>query len=309
MNTNYLNRLLTFTENDLPDLDEVVVGALSYLEALTLPSIRVTKHTRPLVVGSGNALSVGKILSRETDAVCVDESVFKETCAHGYFDAVYIISASGAKHADGIAEEATLAGIPVYLITSTEHSPASALLPTEHTFVYPHVREPYTYNTSTYLAMLYGNERVSPERVRMHIETVIDPLLSDLQSYTAFLMVVPTAFSYVCSMYEIKFDELFGPYILGRATTSEGVKHAKTIVTAPHQCLVSFGEEVSYGNPGRRLTIPLFDDITYPEMIAIGYYVIGKIQKAHEPYFKENIQSYVTEAGAMFGHTIPVIVE
>ncbi len=309
MNTDYLNRMMTFTEENIPTLDEVVMGALAYLEALELPSIRVNKHTRPLVVGSGNALQTGKILFKGTDAVFVEEGNFTETIARGFYDAVYIVSASGNKHARTLAEEATTSGIPVYLITSTADSPASTFLPKEHVFVYPHIREPYTYNTSTYLAMLYGNSDVPPERVRTHIETVVAPLMSDFASYRAFLFILPTEFGDIRSMYETKFDELFGPYVLGRATTTEGVKHAKTVITAPDQCLISFSEDKGYGDPGRRIVIPIPERATAEEMIAIGYYIIGRIQAAHPPYFKERIGAYVKETSTMFGHAIPVIVE
>jgi|JI10StandDraft_1071094.scaffolds.fasta_scaffold27629_3 hypothetical protein len=309
MTTDYLTRLLTFREDTLPDLDEVVMGGLAYLGGLSLPQIDVTKHARPLVVGSGNALHTGKILFRKNDATCIEEGSFGEVLARGSHDAVYIVSASGSKHAGSLAAEAVSKNIPVYLITTTADSPAEKLVGSEQTFVYPRIREPYTYNTSTYLGMLFGNESVRPERVQNYIETVVEPLIGDLSAYRAFLMVVPASYALVCPMYEIKFDELFGPYVLGRGTTTEGVKHAKTVITAPHQCIISFGETCQYGNPGNRLTIPLMEDCTYPELIAIGYYVIGKIQKQHPPYFKDRIGAYTKETSEMFGQTIPVIVE
>jgi hypothetical protein len=309
MNTDYLNRMMTFTENDLPDLDEVVMGALAYLDGRSLPQIDVTKHKRPLVVGSGNALHTGKILFRESDATCIEEGSFARVLERGSHDAVYIVSASGSKHAGSLAEHAVSKNIPVYLVTTTPDSPAERLVGTEHTLVYPRIREPYTYNTSTYLGMLYGNEAVGSERVRSYIESEVEPRIGDVSACRAFLMVVPSSHALVCPMYEIKFDELFGPHILGRATTTEGVKHAKTVITASDQCIISFGNECTYGNPGQRLTIPLMEDITYPELIAIGYYLIGKIQKQHPPYFKERIGAYARETSEMFGQIIPVIVE
>jgi hypothetical protein len=110
-------------------------------------------------------------------------------------------------------------------------------------------------------------------------------------------------------MYETKFDELFGPYVLGRGVTTESIKHAKTVITAPDQCFISLGEDTGYGSPGLRIGIPLPEKATPGEVIAIGYYIIGRIQASHPPYFKECIGAYMKETSRMFGHTIPVIVE
>ena len=285
------------------------MGALSYLKALTLPHLQAGKHSRPLVVGSGNALHVGRILFRDTDAVCVEESAFTSSIEKGYYDAVYIISASGSKHAKAIAEESVTSGIPTYLVTNTNDSGAGAIVGRENSFIYPHVREPYTYNTSTYLSMLFGAHSVSPEKIQTYIETVVEPLITDMSAYTAFLMTVPSEFGEVRGMFETKFDELFGPKILGRAYTTEEMKHAKTVITSPTQCFICLGNEIPYGNPGMRITIPLTDELTHAELIAIGYYIIGKIQKAHHPFFKENIEAYTKATSEMFGQTIPVIVE
>ncbi len=307
MNIDHLSRLMNFTESDLPDLDEVVLGALSYLEALDLPKVSVHDHKRPLVVGSGNAIQVGRILFQETDATYVEEGNFAEVLARGINDAVYIISASGSKHALSLAERAIASNLPSYLITNTEDSPAGMLLGKEYSFVFPHIREPYTYNTSTYLSMLYGASSISPRRVRTYIETVVNPLLVDLVAYNAFLIIVPPQFSDVRAMFETKFDELFGPHVLGRAVTTEELKHAKTVVTSNEQCFVSFGPHADYGNPGRRITIPLMQNPTHAEVIAIGYYLIGLIQKANPSYYKDNIANYVKEASAMFGEEISII--
>ena len=62
---NELERLQTFTEHDLPTLDEVVLGALKFLNESPIPHLDTTAHTRPLIIGSVNALSTGRILFRE----------------------------------------------------------------------------------------------------------------------------------------------------------------------------------------------------------------------------------------------------
>jgi hypothetical protein len=309
MHTDYLSRLLTCTEDSIPDLDEVVMGALTYLGGLTLPTFDPEKHVRPLVVGSGNAVPVGEILFSHTDAVCIEESSLAAHLARGVHDAVYVISASGMKHAVEVVQTAAKSGLPVYLITTNQESGAAKLLSHDQVIVFPRIREPYTYNTSTYLGMLLGMERTSPLRIQEFIEDHIDGLLPQFADYRAFLISVPPEFQALRGMFETKFHELFGPHILGTVCTTEEVKHAKTVITAADQCFISFGETVSYGNPGFRLTVPLPHEVSHGELMALGYYIIGKIQGAHHPYFKEHIGSYVQEAGRIFGHPLSVIVE
>jgi hypothetical protein len=44
-------------------------------------------------------------------------------------------------------------------------------------------------------------------------------------------------------------------------------------------------------------------------MMAIGYYTVGQIQKAHPDYFKQNIESYCAKVSELFGVKINPIVE
>jgi hypothetical protein len=178
------------------------------------------------------------------------------------------------------------------------------------TFLYPHIREPYTYNTSTYLSMLFGMKKESPELIMSFIKEHVAPAIPDnFKNFNAFLLTVPPKFKTIRKMLETKFDELFGPYVAGRAYTVEEVKHAKTVITSNTQCFIHFGDEVSLGSPGGRVTIPLPHDCGPAALIAIGYYVIGRIQRAHHPYYKEHIQGYVEEASKLFGQEIVTIVE
>lgn len=110
-------------------------------------------------------------------------------------------------------------------------------------------------------------------------------------------------------MLEVKFIELFGREIARDVETSEYMKHAVTVVPS-NELFVSFGEEnIMWGDPGRRLHIPLPENADYGAMMAIGYYVIGQIQKKHPPYFKKNIVAYTEEASRIFGGAIHPIVE
>ncbi len=303
-------RLETFTESDLPDLDEVVLGALDFLESVEFPELAISSHKQPLVVGSGNALQIGKLLFKGTAAHFAEEGEAVAKMNEVPFDALYIISASGKKHAIMLAEKGVASEIPTYLITANSESPARTIVGPERTYVFPHIREPYTYNTSTYLSMLFGMRQESPREIAEYIETNVAPLLTTpFHSFDAFLFTLPVEFGPIRKMFETKFDELFGPYVLGRAFTIEEVKHAKTVVTGLTQCFISLGDGITVGRPGTRITIPLPPECGPAMLIAIGYYIIGNIQKTHPPYFKNNIESYAKEASVFFGHQINIIAE
>lgn len=158
--------------------------------------------------------------------------------------------------------------------------------------------------------MLFGMCEESPAEIATFIEEKVAPLLSiDFSQFNSYLLTVPVQYKAVRKMFETKFDELFGPHVHGRTFTLEEVKHAKTVVTGSEQCFISFGEGQPIGTPGLKLTIPLPKDFGPAALIAIGYYVIGHIQRAHPPYFKENIAAYTKEASQFFGQEIAVIAE
>jgi len=47
----------------------------------------------------------------------------------------------------------------------------------------------------------------------------------------------------------------------------------------------------------------------YGAMLAVSYFVVGNIQKANPPYFKNGIEAYVATASKIFGQTLTPIVE
>ena len=303
---------LQFDEHTLPDLDEVVVSALEFFSETTLPHFDVTEFEHPLVLGSVNAAAVGHILFAATDARYADESTYKIALEQDTdTDAIIIISASGKKHAIEMVEAAKRTGLRTLLITNAEDSPAGALLLQEDVFVFPKIREPYTYNTSTYLGMLLGTSDESASDISDYITAEVAPSIPDtLAAYDAVCLIVPSEFAALSSMFRTKFDELFGPKLVGRVFTSEEVKHAKTVVSSETECFISFGEEnIFFGSPEHRVHIPLPEYAGPAMMLMIGYFVIGQIQKQHPPYFKEHITSYTNQISEIFNQDITPVVE
>ncbi|HMQ95952.1 MAG TPA: hypothetical protein PKD19_01910 [Candidatus Saccharibacteria bacterium] len=306
--------LETFTIDSLPNLDTVVLGALEMLEARQVPQLDTGRYRRPLVVGSGNAEATGRIIFANSDAVFASESTVEAALRNiADIDGVVIVSASGGKHAPLIAKAAAAAGKPVSLITSNANSPAEQALSTDalQAFVFPKNREPYTYNTSTYMAMIQGYEQADIAAIRRFIAEHIDALeLPDFSRFNKYYLIVPPQFSGIIRMLQVKFIELFGREVARDVETSEYVRHATTVVPSEDELFISFGEEnTTWGQPENRLSVPLPSDAGYVAMMAVGYYIVGNIQAAKPQYFKQNIESYCQFISGVFDEEIGVIVE
>ena len=142
------------------------------------------------------------------------------------------------------------------------------------------------------------------------IKNKIDKIkLPNFRKYDKFYILVPIEFSGIIRMLQVKFIELFGRKVARDVETSEYVKHATTVVPSD-ELFLSFGyNNDTWGTSENRLNIPLPTDAGYGTIMAVSYYVIGKIQKAHPDYFKENIEEYTKEVSKIFGSTISPIVE
>jgi hypothetical protein len=293
--------------NTIINLDECVIRALNLFIEKGIPTLDIPQFKRPLVVGSGNAAITGRIIFEDTDAVFADESDYiKKIQAVKNIDGAIIISASGGKHAPIMAKEFKKRNIETILFTNTKNSPAEQLV--EKTYVFEKNPEPYTYNTSTYLGMILGKTRENPQKILETIESIKNNIPTDLSRYTAFYIIVPNEFENIREMFWTKFDELFGPMITTRVYTAEETKHAKTLIHSNTELFIALGyENTLFGD--HRLNVPLPEKFNYGTLMAIGYYVIGQIQKAKPQYFKENIEAYVQTLSEIFGEKMNVIVE
>ncbi len=310
----YIDILTAFDLKNIPDLDVAVLGALELFQKEELPKLGVDfwgAFKRPLVVGSGNAEATGRIIFEDQDAIFASESNYEQKLERiPAIDSVIVISASGGKHAPIIAKRAGELGKRVALITNNPHAEAMKFAQSGQTFVFPKNREPYTYNTSTYMGMILGKTHEDARSIQNFISEHIDTLaMPDFSKYDKYFLIVPTRFSGIIRMLQVKFIELFGRRIARDVETSEYMKHAVTVVPSD-ELFVSFGDENKmWGKPENRLNIPLPENAGYAAMMAIGYYVIAQIQKKHPPYFKENIAGYADGASKIFGSVISPIVE
>lgn len=305
-----LETLETFTIESLPNLDVVVLGALELFQATSLPE-KLPQFKKPLVVGSAGALAAGRILFADKQAIFADESSYKQALdAIPDVDGAVVISASGSKHAIEIATYLKNRNISATLWTNNPTAPASEYFDPACVFLFPRNREPYTYNTSTYMSMVFAKTHENPGAVKDFISQHVDKrLLRNFADYGAYTFILPTAFGEINALIRIKFDEMFAPIVTGRAFTTEEIKHAKTVIVSGDELFISLGEEnISFGLTKNRLHIPLPDDANFGAVMAIAYYIVGKIQEAHPAYFKSNIVAYTQQASKLFNQDINPIV-
>ena len=308
----YQETLNTFDISSIPDLDVVLLGALELFTEVELPNLDFSHFKKPLVLGSGNAYLTAQIVFAGHDAVFGDESSYISSLqAHNDIDGVVIFSASGSKHAVAMVNDLLAEGLEVHLVTNTPNALASGSLSNECVHVFPKNREPYTYNTSTYLSSILGKTGENANEITEFIMKEVSPkLLRNFGDYSAYTLLIPSRFEHARAMLRTKFDELFGPNLTGRVFTDEEVKHAKTVVTSGDELFISFGIENNYyGLVKNRLQIPLPTNVDYGAMIAVSYFVVGKIQAAYPPYFKQGIEQYVQTASEIFGQELTAIVE
>lgn len=288
---------------DPRSLHEVVLAALEFHERAGQSALKLPKANRRLVVGSGNALPTGRIIFRGDDAVFADEGQYVQVLDRiPAIDSAVLISASGDKDAPGIIDTLKSRGLETVLITCTERSPAAGKLNRDHVVATPSCPEPPTYNTSTYLGMIICATGERPARILEHIQRVVAPAIpDDLSRFQAYYLMVQPRFDSEREMLLTKFDELFGGRINGRCFTDRQTAHAKTVVPWDKECVISFNcESPAFSHKRERLRVPLFDGAGDAAMVAIGYYVIGRIQEQNPPWFFDNIDDYSARQGDLF---------
>jgi hypothetical protein len=299
----------TFFLPHIPTLDVAVEAALELFSEKKLPKFDPKKFKRPLVIGSIGAEATGKILFANTDAVFANESNYLEKLktARGV-DMAVVISASGAKHAIPIVKTLKKARKKVLLFTCNENTELKKVLSKKQIHVFPKNREPYTYNTSTYLGMILSTTKENPKKIRDFIKTKTKPLIPlNFGAYSAFYITVPARFDLLRPLFAAKFHELFGRKLAKDIFTDEQSRHATTVVPS-QEMFIEFGDvDFHPGQPCHKFPLPSW--ASYGTMMAIGYYVIGHIQRQQPQYFKEYLEAYCKQAFELFGEEIKPIVE
>ncbi len=285
----------------LPDLDAIVTQTLDFFDKNTPPVFNLDAYDFPFVVGSGNAYNTGTILFSGRAAVFADESTFRssiesysEAIQKGLITQAIIISASGEKDSVWEIELAKQYGLSTTLLTCDADSSAAKIA--DRVFVYRKIAEPYTYNTSTYLGMVLSATHESVKSIRHTIDTLALP--ENFSQYSAYAFILPDRFAPICPMIDIKNNELFGPFSLLRAFPEGHARHAKFVIPTDKELVIGIGASTDYfGHPDHRFIIDLPADADFGLVLALTYFIAGKIQSSKPPYFKENIANYCNGYG------------
>lgn len=285
----------------IPDLDDIVLQTLDFFTKNLPPVLNIDDYNLPFVVGSGNAYNTGLIIFSDKAAIFADESNFK-TILPAFQKAVesklitqaVILSASGGKDSVWEIELAKEYGLHTTLITTKEESPAAIIA--DKVYAFKSIDEPYTYNTSTYMGMILGATHEHIEEIKKAIDSLKFP--ENFGDYKSYSFVLPDQFSAVCPMLDIKRHELFGPQVSLRAFPQGHARHAKFVIRTKDELVMSINEKNEYfGVPESRWNISLPENANFATIMAVTYYIVGKIQKSKPQYFKENIGNYVSDYG------------
>lgn len=296
--------------NDILNLDEIVLQASDFFIQNPPSKIDLGAYEFPFVIGSGNAYNTGTILFSGKSAVFADESNFrslieayKPAIAKGLIKQAIIISASGEKDSVWEIELAKEYGLATTLLTCGSDSSAAKIA--DNVFAYRKIAEPYTYNTSTYLGMILSATNENPESIKRFIDTLGFP--EDFGQHDAYSFVLPDRFGSVCPMLDIKRHELFGPHVSLRAFPEGHARHAKFVIPSEQELIIGIGASTDhFGHPDHRLDIEIPENAGFGFMLALTYFITGKIQASKKPYFKENIANYCLDYGPKaYGKTEP----
>ena len=275
-------------------LDTTVMKTLDFFQnQKNLTPIRTENFRFPLVLGSGNAIETGKILFRKNPALFASESDAPDKIGLAEIQEIVVISASGSKHAPILIDLAHEHKKVAHLISSTPNSEASGKA--DHSYIFPKISEPYTYNTSTYFGYIYWSEsqNYSLENVKNYLQNLEKNLENfDFSRFSSFFVVIPNEFALLKNMIETKFIELFGRKVARDVATFEQIKHAMTVIPDDNELFVVFGNEKNQQFGKNQLDLPIFDRENYGPMMLGAYFTVGKIQRALPNYFMENIAQY-----------------
>ncbi len=286
---------------DIISLDKNVIQALDFFKENPPPPLDAERFNLPFVVGSGNAYNTGLIIFSGKAALFADESNFKQlipafekATQTKLITQAVVISASGGKDSVWEIELAKKHGLTTTLLTTKAESDAAKNA--DDVIVYKSISEPYTYNTSTYMGMILSATKENPVEIKNYVESLQFP--KDFNSYKSYSFVLPDKFMYICPMLDIKKDELFGSNLSMRAFPQGHARHAKFVHRVETELVISVGEKNKYfGNSNHRWDIFPPENFNFGGIMALTYYIVGKIQKSKPQFFKENIGNYVADYG------------
>ena len=130
-------------------------------------------------------------------------------------------------------------------------------------------------------------------------------LPANFKDFTSFSFILPDEFGAISPMLEIKRNELFGSYVSLRAFSFGEARHAKFVNNSDKELVISFGENKYFGLKKNRWEIKIPRNAGNSFIMALSYYLIGKIQESKTPYFKKNLANFCQEGPLVYGSKKP----
>jgi len=297
----------------IPGLDASTLSALDFFIKNSPPKFNLKITDLPFVIGSGNAYNTGKIIFSDQPAVFANESnlkakllTHKKLIKAQVIKQAIVISASGEKDAAWEIAETKKYGLKTALMTCGANSTGAKLA--DKVFVYKKIAEPQTYNISTYLGMILSYSAEKPEIIKKFIEKIKLP--RNFKKYSAYSFIIPDEMAEITPMLDIKKHELFGPHLSIRSFSYGDARHAKFVMPWEKELIISLGKNKYFGKPDHRFEINLPKNFGPALIVALTYYLIGKIQASKKPYYKQNISKYCLEGPRAYGkkEPFPIIV-
>lgn len=285
---------------ELDSLNISVLKALDFLRQNKLPHLDIKRYDFPIVIGSGNAYNTGQIIFSKSKAIFANESNAQETfiryqklIKNKVISHAIIISASGEKDSIWEIKAAKKLGLKTVLLTCSPSSSAAKLA--DEKIIFPKLSEPYTYNVSTYLAMIAAASGENIKLIEKFILTLKLP--NRFKAYQSYSFILPDKEAAVAPMLEIKKSELFGPHLSLRAFSFGEARHAKFVIREKTELVISFGENKYFGHPQSRWEIQMPKQAGPAWTMALTYFLIGLIQSAKPNYFHQNIEKFCSDYG------------
>jgi fructoselysine-6-P-deglycase FrlB-like protein len=194
----------------LPNLSESLLQALKFFKNEKLNNFKPNNFKFPLIVGSGNAINTGKLIFGNQTALFATESDlnnvlknYKNLFIKKIIKEAIVISASGEKDSVWELKALKKLSLKTTLFTCSPNSSASRIA--DKIIVFNKLPEPYTYNISTYLAMILTSTKEKAIDIENFIKKI--KLIENFSNYTAYTFIIPDKFSDLSKMLEIKRDE------------------------------------------------------------------------------------------------------
>jgi len=193
-------------DEKIEKLDFYALKTLDSLPQWKYPKLEIARTGRNVFVGSGDADNTGRILAQNFGGhgfSVVDYKSFFENNPQPDLN-VYIVNASGAKDGIPMAQWLTQKGWHPKLLTSNPEPPNGKYLRPEDIFVFPALKEPPTYNVSTYAAMLYPILKEDVSELKSSIEKLKIP---DLRKYKFVFFLAQDKYEIIARMAKRKVAE------------------------------------------------------------------------------------------------------